>query len=178
VRQFITLSNLCGLLLTGCALTGCATVPPPAVAARSTHAHVRTATSAPPAPPVYLAEGEVLTGTTVLRPGCVAGCPLNGLGTVVLYHMTWQRWTGQTATGTGWETIQSCAVYCSGQPQYRVPAVAISLSRPVRDCAIGLSVWTRATFRYPDGLGRAPAPPDPLDLTTLAAAARASCHPA
>jgi hypothetical protein len=139
--------------------------------------HPRVRAPARPAPPVYLAEGEVLTGTTALRPGCADGCPLNSLGTVVLYHMTWREWTGQTATGTGSETIQSCAVYCSGQPQYRVPAVVISLSRPARDCAIGLRVWTRATFRYPDGLGSAPAPPDPLDFTSLATAARASCRP-
>jgi hypothetical protein len=100
------------------------------------------------------------------------------LGTVVLYHMTWQDWTGQAATGTGAETIQSCATYCSGQPQYRVPAIAITLSRPVRDCATGQDVWTQAAFRYPDGLGDAPAPADPWDFTALAAAARASCHPA
>jgi hypothetical protein len=140
------------------------------------HARVRTSTS--PVAPAYLAEGEDLTGTAVLRPGCADGCPLNSLGTVVLYRMTWQEWTGQSAIGSGSETIQSCAVYCSGQPQYRVPAVAVSLSRPVRDCATGLTIWTRATFRYPSGLGDAPAPPNPWDFTTLAMAARADCRSA
>ena len=176
MRRPIAFSSLFGLLLAGCATAPAQTGPAQIGTTRSTHA--RAHRPAPSPPPVYLAEGEVLTGSTVLRPGCAAGCPLNGLGTVVLYHMTWQEWTGQTATGTGSETIQSCAVYCSGQPQYRVPAIAVTLSRPVRDCATGLRVWTHATFRYPDGLGNAPAPPNPWDFTTLAAAARASCHTA
>ena len=111
----------------------------------------------------------------MLRPDCADGCPLNSLGTVVLYRTTWQEWTGQSATGTGSETIQSCAVYCSGQPQYRVPAITVTLSHPVRDCAAGLTVWTRATFRYPESLRDAPMPPDSLDFTTLATAARAGC---
>jgi hypothetical protein len=124
---------------------------------------------------VYLADGEDLTGTTQVRPECTGGCPLNSLGTIVLYRMTWHAWTGEAATGTGTETIQSCASVCSGLPQYQVKVV-VTLSRPVRDCATGLAVWTRASFRYPDGLRGAPAPPEPWDFTGLAAAARAGCH--
>ena len=109
------------------------------------------------------------------RPACAAGCPLNSLGTVVLYDMTWRSWSGAAATGSGTETIQSCAAICSGMPQYRA-RVAVTLSRPVRDCAAGQAYWTRAVFRYPDGLGAAPPPPDPWNFTGLEDQARRSCH--
>jgi hypothetical protein len=122
----------------------------------------------------YLAEGQDTTGTTVQRPSCASGCPLNSLGTVVLYDMSWTQWSGSRAAGTGAATFQSCAVMCSGQPQYRT-RVRITLTRPVRDCRTHQAFWTRVTLGYPDGTGSAQLPPDPWDFTALAAAARATC---
>jgi hypothetical protein len=126
-------------------------------------------------PDTYLAEGQDATGTTVQRPSCSGGCPLNALGTVVLYDMTWRTWDFTTATGTGTETIQSCGALCTGHPWYRA-RVRVTLTDPVRDCAARQAYWTRATFRYPDGLGGAPAPPDPWKFTALAKQARQTCQ--
>jgi len=134
-----------------------------------------TASPHPSPPDVYLAEGQDVDGTTVRQPDCEDGCPLNNLGTVVLYGMSWRTWNDTRAEGSGTATIQSCDEICSGLPQYQVK-VRVTLTRPVRDCAAGQAFWTRATFGYPDGLGAAPAPPEPWNFSGVAAAAHASCH--
>lgn len=119
----------------------------------------RPAPSSPPAAAqgadVYLAEGQDVHGTVVRAPGCASGCPLSGDGTIVLYGMTWHEWTGTQAVGTGTEEIQGCVPNCAAGPQYKV-AVTVTLAGPKKDCATsgGTYVWTRATFRWPDGLPR------------------------
>jgi hypothetical protein len=159
------------LMVAGCAhLTE---APARIVGTVSTGHHARPAPVPPP--DTYLAEGQDVSGTTAQRPSCAAGCPLNDLGTVVLYNMRWRVWDSSAATGTGTETIQSCDDICSGLPQYQAK-VTVTFSRPVEDCAVGQAYWTRAVFGYPQGLGDAPAPPDPWDFTTLAASARSTCH--
>lgn len=166
---------LTGCCLAGCCLTGCAShVQAPAPLVRSAASAHPRATPADP-PDTYLAEGQDVYGTTAQRPSCSSGCPLNSLGTVVLYDMTWRAWNGRAATGAGTETIQSCETICSGMPQYQAK-VTVTLSHPVEDCAAGQAYWTRAVFGYPDGLGDAPAPPDPWTFTAVAAAASATCH--
>jgi len=167
---------LAAVLLAGAlfspALAGCAS---------QSQAMVRVARTIAPARPAapldtYLAEGQDLASTSVQRPSCREGCPLNDLGTVVLYNMRWHTWDATTATGTGTVSIQSCGeVYCSGMPQYSAK-VEVTFSEPVRDCAAGQAYWTRAVLSYPGGLGEAPAPPDPWNFTALAGQARQTCH--
>ena len=103
---------------------------------------------------VYLAEGQDVRGTLVRAPACASGCPLSGDGTIVLYGMTWHEWTGTQAVGTGTEEIQGCVPNCAGGRQYKV-AVTVTLAAPRKDCATpGRTqyVWTRASFRWPNGL--------------------------
>lgn len=156
-------------------MAGCASraEAPTRIAGTAVTGHPRATPATPP--DTYLAEGADVTGTTAQRPSCSTGCPLNDLGTVVLYDMTWRMWDKTAASGTGTETIQSCDSICSGLPQYQA-RVRVTFSRPVQDCAASQAYWTRAVFSYPDGLGDAPAPPDPWNFTTLAAAARSTCH--
>jgi hypothetical protein len=157
------------------ALAGCASraEAPARMVRTAVTGHPRATPTA--APDTYLAEGQDVTGTTAQRPSCATGCPLNDLGTVVLYDMRWRVWDARAATGTGTETIQSCDTICSGLPQYRAK-VTVTLSRPVKDCAAGQAYWTRAVFDYPDGLGDAPAPPDPWNFTALETTARSTCR--
>lgn len=164
---------LAAVLAVGLAGCGSHAEAPARMVRTSVTGHPRATPTMPP--DTYLAEGQDVAGTTAQRPYCATGCPLNDLGTVVLYDMRWRAWGTTAATGTGTETIQSCDTICSGLPQYRA-RVTVTLSRPVRDCAAGQAYWTRAAFGYPDGLGDAPAPPDPWDFTSLAATARSTCR--
>jgi hypothetical protein len=137
-----------------------------------------TATSSPTAsqgPSVYLAEGQDVHGTITRAPGCASGCPLSGDGTVVLYGMTWREWTGTQAIGTGTEEIQDCVPNCAAGPHYKVPVI-VTLAAPKKDCASSGAttyVWTKAAFRWPDGLPsglRGPdAPYNPWTFTALEA---------
>jgi hypothetical protein len=166
-------SILLAVLITA-ALTGCASHPDAPARMVRTVAPRRTAQPVQPLD-TYLAEGQDLAGTAAQRPACGQGCPLNSLGTVVLYNMKWPTWDATKATGTGSETIQSCgATLCSGMPQYSAK-VRVTFSKPVKDCQADQAYWTRAVFSYPEGLGDAPAPPDPWNFTTLAQQARQTC---
>lgn len=158
------------LLAAGCASHVSAGTSPAHATAAASHTARQTQK-----PAVYLAEGQDVDGTTVQRPDCATGCPLNNLGTVVLYDMSWRVWNDTTAVGSGTETIQTCGSVCSGMPQYRV-TVTVTLTRPVKDCAARQSLWTRASFFYPNGVGDAPEPANPWDFTGVSAAAHASCH--
>jgi oligopeptidase B len=128
-----------------------------------------------PARGVFLAEGQDVNGTTVQRPHCRGGCPLSGDGTIVLYNMTWRAWTKRTAIGTGTETIQSCSPSCAAGRQYRVKVV-VTLTRPVRDCAMHMSFWTKARFRFPRGQHGAPVPQNPWIFSGVAAQAAQGCR--
>jgi hypothetical protein len=131
-----------------------------------------TSPAVTPGADVYLAEGQDAHGTIVRAPGCASGCPLSGDGTVFLYGMTWRQWTGTQAVGTGTEEIQSCVPNCAG-PQYKIP-VTVTLSEPARDCATSsapMYLWTKAAFRWPNGLPSglrgADAPYNPWLFTAL-----------
>jgi oligopeptidase B len=149
-------------------LAGCAAAPSPAPRA---HDAARVRTEQRP-PDTYLTEGQDIAGTTVQRPPCTTGCPLNNLGTVVLYDMTWSQWSGVRAAGSGTVTVQECDDICSGLPQHTT-RVRVTFSAPVRDCRTGQAYWTRASFRY--GASLPGSPPDPWDFTALASAARSTC---
>ena len=97
---------------------------------------------------VYLAESQDPRGTTVHEPGCTAGCPLSGDGTIVLWDMTWSRWDSAEAVGTGTEKIESCNPDCASGGQYSV-RVKVTLTQPVKDCGDGMYFWTHAAFTWP-----------------------------
>ncbi len=144
-----------GAMQAGTASADAAPLLVPATAAPSES--LPSASSSPvamPAADVYLAEGQDVRGPLVRAPACAAGCPLSGDGTIVLYDMTWREWTRTEAVGTGTEEIQGCVPDCAAGPQYKV-AVTVTLAAPKRDCVTpGASVylWTKAAFRWPDGL--------------------------
>ncbi|HMD95634.1 MAG TPA: hypothetical protein VKG80_23620 [Trebonia sp.] len=127
---------------------------------------------------VYLAESQDPGGTTVREPGCAAGCPLSGDGTIVLWNMTWSRWDDAGAVGAGTEKIESCNPDCASGGQYSV-RVKVTLTQPVKDCGDGVYFWTHAAFAWPAGLPAAlsggNAPINPWDWPQLRAAAKATC---
>jgi hypothetical protein len=127
---------------------------------------------------VYLAESQDPRGTTVREPGCAAGCPLSGDGTIVLWDMTWSRWDDAEAVGTGTEKIESCNPDCASGGQYSV-RVTVTLTQPVKDCGDGAYFWTHAAFTWPAGLPAAlqggNGPVNPWDWPQLRAAAKATC---
>jgi len=137
------------------------------------------ASDAPASGHVYLAESQDPRGTTAREPHCAAGCPLSGDGTTVLWNMSWSRWNGAEAVGTGTERIESCNPDCASGGQYSVKVV-VTLTRPVKDCgAGGTYFWTHASFDWPAGLPAAlsggGAPLNPWDFSQLRAQATASC---
>ena len=137
------------------------------------------ASGAPASGDVYLAESQDPRGTTAREPRCGAGCPLSGDGTTVLWNMSWSRWNGAEAVGTGTERIESCNPDCASGGQYTVKVV-VTLTKPVKDCgAGGTYFWTHASFDWPAGLPAAlsggSAPINPWDFSQLRAQATASC---
>ena len=137
------------------------------------------ASDAPASGNVYLAESQDPRGTTAREPRCGTGCALSGDGTTVLWIMSWSRWNGAEAVGTGTERIESCNPDCASGGQYAVKVV-VTLTRPVKDCgAGGLFFWTHASFDWPAGLPAAlsggGAPVNPWDFSQLRAQATASC---
>lgn len=196
---------LAALLATGL-VTGCSSASSGSgavTAATATPAAVASSAAAPPAsavippsgtsgtpagavpattvqawPGVYLAESQDPRGTTAREPGCAAGCPLSGDGTIVLWNMTWSRWDDAEAVGTGTEKIESCNPDCASGGQYSVQ-VKVTLTQPVKDCGDGTYFWTHAAFTWPAGLPAAlsggNAPINPWDWPQLRAAAKATC---
>ena len=137
------------------------------------------ASDAPASGDVYLAESQDPRGTTAREPRCGAGCPLSGDGTTVLWNMSWSRWNGAEAVGTGTERIESCNPDCASGGQYTVKVV-VTLTKPVKDCgAGGTYFWTHASFDWPAGLPAALSggntPVNPWDFSQLRAQATASC---
>jgi hypothetical protein len=167
------------VLAAGCASLGLAGPRAAPVAHSLSPAASRAAARATPTVAgVYFAESQDITGTTARAPGCRAGCPLSGDGTTVLWDMTWPTWTSGEAIGTGTEKIDGCDPDCSAGPEYSV-RVTVTFSRPARDCALGESFWTHATFTWPDGLPPAltgaGAPANPWAFTQVKAQAAQSC---
>lgn len=129
----------------------------------------------------FLAEGQDINGTLVYRPACQSsGCPLSGDGTAVLDKMTWSEWSATEAVGTGIYRLDGCNPNCAAGPEYPVPAV-VTLSHPVKVCSASGTrfVWTRASFRFPDGLPTAlrgsAGPENPWVFSTVTSAAQQSC---
>lgn len=158
------------LLVTACHSPG----GPAAVSVSGTPAATTAAST-------FLAEGQDINGTLVHRPACTSpGCPLSGDGTAILDKMTWSEWSATEAVGTGIYKLDGCNPNCAAGPEYPVPTV-VTLSDPVKVCSSSGTrfVWTRATFRFPDGLPRAlqgsAGPENPWVFSTVSSAARQSC---
>lgn len=129
----------------------------------------------------FLAEGQDINGTLAYRPACQSsGCPLSGDGTAILDKMTWSQWSATEAVGAGIYKLDGCDPDCAAGPEYPVPAV-VTLSDPVKVCSASGTrfVWTRASFRFPDGLPKAlqgsAGPENPWVFSTVTSAALQSC---
>jgi hypothetical protein len=161
------------VLAAGCSGSGASSTPAPPAA-------TPVASSPSPATPAtYLAIGQDVRGTRVLRPSCAKGCVLSGDSTAILWHMTWQTWTAAQAVGTGTEELVDCTPNCAAGKQYKV-AVRVTFSQPVKVCVDGgQRFWTRASFVYPNGLpsvfagGNAPA--SPWNFASIKSQAATSC---
>jgi hypothetical protein len=113
-------------------------------------------------------------------PACNSGCPLSGDGTAILDKMTWSTWSTTEAVGTGTYKLDGCNPNCAAGPIYPV-ATVVTLSDPVKVCSSsGIRwFWTRASFKFPDGLPKAlqggNGPTNPWVFTPLVSAAHQSC---
>ena len=129
----------------------------------------------------YLAEGQDINGSLLFMPACTGfGCALSGDSTSFLAKMTWSTWSATEAVGTGTYKVDGCNPDCAAGPIYTV-ATVVTLSNPVKVCSASGArwVWTRASFRYPDGLPKAlqgsNSPKNPWVFSTVVAAAQQSC---
>jgi hypothetical protein len=164
------------LLVTACNSSGS-----PAVAASSSPARAPGTAVPRAAASTFLAQGQDINGPLLYRPACDgSGCALSGDSTSFLAKMTWDTWSATEAVGTGTYQVDGCDPDCAAGPVYPV-ATVVTLSDPVRVCSASGTrwVWTRASFRYPDGLPRAlrggSSPENPWVFSTVAAAAQQSC---
>ncbi len=134
----------------------------------------------PTANSTFLAEGQDINGAVLHAPLCTSGCALSGDSTAILNKMTWNTWSAADAVGTGSYEIDGCNPNCAAGPVYHVPAV-VTLSNPVKACSSSGTrwFWTRATFRYPNGLPAAlsgdEAPANPWVFSSVVTAAQQSC---
>ena len=129
----------------------------------------------------YLAQGQDINGSLLFMPACTGfGCALSGDSTSFLAKMTWSTWSATEAVGTGTYKVDGCNPDCAAGPIYPV-ATVVTLSNPVKVCSASGArwVWTRASFRYPDGLPKAlqgsNSPKNPWVFSTVVAAAQQSC---
>jgi hypothetical protein len=130
----------------------------------------------------FIAEGQYLGGTPLHEPACRGfGCQLSGDSTAYLVNMKWSAWTSKHAVGTGTYKVNLCTPNCATGKFYPVKVI-VTFTQSVKAC-FGKSVrwyWTRATFKYPNGLPKAlqgsNAPQNPWNFTELAASARQSCR--
>ncbi len=147
----------------------------PAPAATPSTAVLQTAAS------TFLAQGQDINGSLLFMPACNGfGCALSGDSTSFLAKMTWSTWSATEAVGTGTYKVDGCNPDCAAGPIYPV-ATVVTLSNPVKVCSASGArwVWTRASFRYPDGLPKAlqgsNSPKNPWVFSTVVAAAQQSC---
>jgi hypothetical protein len=162
------------LLVTACS-------PSASSAGSSASGTASTPVTSQTAADTFLAEGQDVTGTAWHEPACgTSGCPLSGDSTTILYQMNWTMWSDTEAVGTGTYKVDACNPSCAAGPVYPVPAV-VTFSQPVKACSASGArwFWSRASFRFPDGLPKAlqgqNAPQNPWTFTTLVAAAQQSC---
>jgi hypothetical protein len=169
-------------------VTSATQAPPATKSAPATPAVPATSAAAPSpgtgsqtAADTFLAEGQDVNGTALHEPACGnSGCPLSGDSTTILYQMNWTTWSATEAVGTGTYKVDACNPSCAAGPVYPVSAV-VTFSQPVKVCSASGTrwFWSRASFRFPNGLPKAlqgqNAPHNPWTFTTLVTAAQQSC---
>ncbi|SRR6266568_444372 len=162
------------LLVTACNSSGSSAVAPASPPASP------GVTASPTGTSTFLAEGQDINGTLLNMPACGSGCPLSGDSTAILDKMTWRTWSATGAVGTGIYKLDACHPNCAAGPVYPV-ATVVTLSDPVKACSSSGTrwIWTRASFRFPDGLPKAlqgdNAPENPWVFSTVISAAQQSC---
>jgi len=131
---------------------------------------------------IFLAQGQDINGKLLFMPACGGfGCPLSGDSTAFLSKMTWSSWSATGAVGTGTYKIDGCDPDCAAGPIYPV-ATVVTLSNPVKVCSSSGTrrVWSKASFRFPDGLPKAlrggNGPKNPWVFSSVVSAARQSCR--
>jgi hypothetical protein len=160
-----------------------ASPPAPASSSPATPAPATTPSTAvrETAASTFLAQGQDINGSLLFMPACNGfGCALSGDSTSFLAKMTWSTWSATEAVGTGTYKVDGCNPDCAAGPIYPV-ATEVTLSDPVKACSASGArwVWTRASFRYPDGLPKplqgSNSPKNPWVFSTVVAAAQQSC---
>jgi hypothetical protein len=139
-------------------------------------------TTAQTAASTFLATGQDVNGTALYRPACNSnfGCQLSGDSTAFLDKMTWSVWSVTEAVGTGTIKLDDCNPNCAGGTVYPV-ATVITLSQPVKVCSSSGTrwFWSRASFKYPNGLPKAlqsdGGPQNPWNFAGVAGAANQGC---
>jgi hypothetical protein len=125
--------------------------------------------------------GDITNGPLLYEPACGGyTCRLSGDATAWLYHMTWTTWSATQAVGTGTYKLNDCNPGCAVGTIYPIPAV-VTLSQPAQVCfgSVTRRVWTRVSFRFPDGLPKAfqgqNAPQNPWTFVPLTGGTQPSC---
>ena len=154
--------------------------PAPAPATPSASPSTATGT-AQTAADTFIAEGQDTNGTALFEPACGnSGCALSGDSTTFLYQMKWSAWTTTEAVGTGTYKVDACNPNCAAGTVYPVSTV-VTFSQPVKVCSSAGTrwFWSRASFRYPNGLPQAlqgqNAPQNPWTFSAVVTAAQSSC---
>jgi len=172
------------LMATACNSNGSVAVSASSPATSASHGPTPPPSTAPAtgatASSTFLAQGQDINGTVLHLPPCPSGCALSGDSTAFLDKMTWSSWSATEAVGTGTYELDGCDPNCAAGPIYHVPAV-VTLSNPVKACSSSGPrwFWTRATFRFPNGLPQAlqgdSAPQNPWVFSPVITAAQQSC---
>jgi hypothetical protein len=163
---------------------GCGSSAPTASATASARVPATSPASGASRPgnDIFLAVGgDIINGPLLYEPPCDGyTCRLSGDATAWLYHMKWTTWSATQAIGTGIYKLNDCNPGCAVGTIYPIPAV-VTLSRPVQVCVASVlrSVWTRVSFRFPDGLPKAfqgqNGPQNPWTFVPLTGGTTPSC---
>jgi hypothetical protein len=140
-------------------------------------------TASPSATRVFLAPSQDTSLTPLYEPACTSnyGCPLSGDSTAFLDKMKWSSWSATQAVGTGTYKLNDCNPSCAGGQVFDV-ATVVTFSQPVKVCSAAGTrwFWSRASFRFPNGLPTPlqsdGGPQNPWTFTDVVTAAQQSCH--
>jgi len=183
VRRARQVAGLAGIACAALVVTACHfPASPSPVVTGAPHPTITESTAVrEAAASTFLAQGQDINGKLLFMPACGGfGCALSGDSTSFLSKMTWSTWSATEAVGKGTYKIDGCNPDCAAGPIYPV-ATVVTLSHPVKVCSSSGSrfVWTKASFRYPDGLPKAlqgsNSPTNPWVFSAVVAAARQSC---
>ena len=166
------------------AAAGCGSSAPAAPAtasARASAASSASGVSHAGADTFLAVGGDITNGPLLYEPACDGyTCRLSGDATAWLYHMKWTTWSATQAVGTGTYKLNDCNPGCAVGTIYPIPAV-VTLSQPAQVCfgSVTRWVWTRVSFRFPDGLPKAfqgqNGPQNPWTFVPLTGGTQPSC---